>query len=243
MSTTRQIQGADFLGQLTPAARQRLHEMSHVRRYARHQLIFRPGSPGENIYILQQGRIKIFSLSPAGRSAIMWFCFPGDLFGLTELARPRAREVYAEACSDIEVLAISNQLFKQFLVQHPETTLLIIDLLSCRLRGLGSMMLNLTSDDVQTRLVKLIVRLAARYGKPIPPKSILLDVPLTHQEIAEMIGTSRQTVTSLLGQLKRSGLIDMPNHSIQIADHEQLQNIVTDLFDADALLQASHNPA
>lgn len=243
MTAKRQTQGMDFLDQLTPAARQRLFELAHVRHYARGQLIFRPGSPGENIYILQQGRIKIFSLSPAGRSAILWFCLPGDLFGLTELPRPRPREVYAEACNDIEVLTLSNQVFKQFLAQYPEAMLSIIDLLSCRLRGLGSMILNLSSDDVQTRLVKLIVRLAARYGRPIPPKSFLLDVPLTHQEIAEMIGTSRQTVTSLLSQFKRSGVIDMSSRIIQIVDLKQWQDIVIDLSDTDAPLQPSRNTA
>jgi CRP/FNR family transcriptional regulator len=219
------IPPSDFLGKLSQEDHAALLALAETRTFRRKAPVFQAGSPGNNVYILKHGRVKIFALSPLGRQVILWFCFPGEIFGLAEMPRGGQREVSAEACADSAVLAIPQQDFKSFLASHPDTAMRVIDLLSCRLRTLGDMLLNLTSDDVTTRVVKLLIRLSARYGRRLATEDVCLDIDLTHQDIADMIGTSRQTVTSVLSDLRRRGAVRVENHHIHIPSQRLLERL------------------
>lgn len=205
----------DFLSQLSLSTRENLFTFGKVHIFKKHDLIFQAGSPGDNVYILVKGRAKIYQLSPSGKEVILWFCFPGELFGMAEVCRQGRRQVHARACSDSEIIKISQADFITFLSQHTDAAMLTISILSGRMRSLGEMLLNLTSDDVMSRLLKLLTRLSTQYGKHIG-NDLLLDFPITHQEIADMIGASRQTVSSAISDLRKRGLIDIENHRIQL---------------------------
>lgn len=220
------IPPSDFLAKMARRDHEELLALGIARDYRRGAMVFQAGSPGNNVYVLQRGRVKISAVSPIGKQIILWFCFPGEVFGLAEVSRGGRREVYAEACADAVVLSIPQHEFKAFLASHPETAMLVIDLLSCRLRTLGDMLINLTADDVTTRIVKLLIRLSARYGRRVSSEDVLLDIDLTHQDLADMIGTSRQTMTSVLGQLKRRGVLRIEHHHIHIPSQQLLEGLV-----------------
>lgn len=212
------------MDELADADRDALLRVARRKVYSRHELIFQAGSPGEHVYILESGRVKIYQLSPLGREVIQWFCFPGEVFGLAEVPRGGRREVDAEACTDTDVLSIPHNAFKKFLLDSPGAALLIIDLLACRLRTLGDMLLNLSVDDVSSRVIKLITRLSARYGKH-QDQHICLQIQLTHQEMADMIGTSRQTISSEIGKLRKQGILRVENHLIHIERPDLLASL------------------
>lgn len=214
----------DFLGGLQPGDYAALLAVAQARSYARGEFVFRADSPGANVYLLRRGKIKIHQLSPEGREVILWFCFPGEVFGLAEAARGGGRAVNAQACEDSEVLSIPQAQFCNYLQAHPRAAILSMQVLGSRLRVLGDMMVNLVADDVETRIAKLILRLGARYGVRVG-KEIRLSVPLTHQEIADMVGTSRQTATSIIGALRRQGVLSIDNHRIQIESEELLAGL------------------
>lgn len=215
---------SDFIGGMPSAERASLLGLAEMRSFRQTERIFRAGSPGEKVYLLADGRVKIFGLSSLGKEVILWFCFPGEIFGLAEIARGGPREVYAEACSDCRVHVIAQHDFKEFLATHPATAMLVIDLLSCRLRVLGDVVQNLTADDVTTRVVKLLLRLCARYGRPVAC-NIRLDIKLTHQEMAAMIGATRQTVTGVISELRRKGVLGIEGHYILVRRPELLQDM------------------
>lgn len=207
---------SDFLGNLGDADRSRFLLMGHRHSYARNAYVFRSGDPGRNVYVLEQGRAKIYKVSDAGREVILWFCFPGEIFGLAEATRGGSREVYAQVCTEAVVHRIPRERFSRFVEERPQVAMQVIDLLSCRLRVLGDILANLAADDASSRIIKLLLRLCSRYGRLDSPCGILgsvtagdvcLDIPLTHQEMADMLGTSRQTVTTVLGELKRRGVL------------------------------------
>ncbi len=218
----------DFLGKMASAERQAFLSVSQTRRCKRHGFIFEAGSPGENVYLLNHGRVKIFGLSALGKEVILWFCFPGEVFGVAEMPRGGRREVYAEACTDCDFYTMPQATFKNFLITHPATAMAVIELLSCRLRVLGDMLQNLTTDDVATRVVKLLLRLCMRYGKR-DQHGICLELPITHQEIADMIGATRQTVTEVIGELKRMGAVRVAHHRIWIQREELLERMVANV--------------
>ena len=215
---------SNFLAQLEADDFAGLRAIATVQRYGKGDFVFRAGAPGSNVYFLRRGKVKIHQLSPVGREVILWFCFPGEIFGLAEVARGGGRVVNAQACESSEVLAVAQGKFIDFLDHHPRIARLSMQVLSSRLRILGEMFVNLVADDVHTRIAKLILRLSARYGTRVG-KEIFLNIPLTHQEIADMIGTSRQTVTSMLSALKRQGVLSIDNHRIHI-ESEELLNVI-----------------
>lgn len=212
---------SNFLAQLDPRDHAELLALAKLQHFAKSEFVFRAGAPGSNVYFLKSGKVKICQLSPLGREVILWFCFPGEIFGLAEVTRGGGRVVNAEVCQQSEVLVVSQDQFKRFVTTHPCMALLSMQVLSARLRVLGEMFVNLVADDVNTRLAKLILRLSARYGTRVG-KEIFLNIPLTHQEIADMVGTSRQTVTSTLSALKRQGVLSIDNHRIYIESEELL---------------------
>jgi CRP-like cAMP-binding protein len=224
-SAPRLVAPLNFLAQLGPADYSDLCVRGTLQRYQKDDLVFRAGAPGDHVYFLKCGRVKIYQLSPLGRMVILWFCFPGEIFGLAEVAQGDGRVVNAQACEPSEALAVTQDQFKQFIATHPQAALLSMKALSSRLRILGEMLGNLVSDDVNIRIAKLILRLSARYGTRVG-KDIFLNIPLTHQEIADMVGTTRQTATSALSALKRQGVLSIDNRRIHIESEELLSEIV-----------------
>ena len=207
----------DFIAHLPGPDRDALLALGRANSLSKGTEVFHAGSPGENVYLLEDGRVKIYHHSIGGREIIQWFCFPGEIFGVAEVSRIGPRGVCAQACADSNVIAIDHRAFRAFLRERPDTALLVIDVLASRLRVLGDMLIDLSADDVHGRLMKLLVRLGARYGKRRGAQ-LVLDIPLTHQEIADMIGTSRQTATTELGRLRREGVLRIENHCIHIED-------------------------
>lgn len=217
------VRPPDFFSQIGKDNQVQLLSLGESRHYNKGEAIFLAGSPGDSVYILLEGRAKIFQLSSEGREVILWFCFPGELFGLAEMLRSGRREVFAQSCCGSDILVIGQNAFTQFLQSCPLASISVIDLLSCRLRELGNVHLNVAVDNVTARVIKLITRLGARYGKRIHD-DIYLDIPITHQEMADMIGTSRQTVTEVLGQLRRKGILRVENRSIFIQNLDWLEH-------------------
>lgn len=215
---------SNFLAQLPAADYANLVAIAKLRHYHKGDHVFQAGAPGHYVYFLKAGKIKIYQLSLVGREVILWFCFPGEIFGLAEVARGGGRVVNARACDYSELLAVSQEQFKKFLADHPQSALLSMRVLSSRLRILGEMFVNLVSDDVNVRIAKLILRLSARFGIRIG-REIFLNIPLTHQEIADMVGTSRQTVTTTLSTLKKQGILSIDDHRIHIESEELLHEM------------------
>lgn len=211
----------DLLTRIPEDERADLLRLGTVKVFAKGDFIFSAGEPSHHVFLLLKGRIKIYQSSAVGKEAILWFCFAGELFGLAEAARGGERVVSAQSCNACEVLCIRQEEFNAFLGTHPKTSLVIIQVLACRLRVLGEVVINLISDDVRTRVLKMMLQLGTRCGIPTV-HGLCLDIDLTHQEIADMIGTTRQTVTTTLAQLERDGLLAIQRHKIHITGSELL---------------------
>ena len=212
---------SDIFSKVDPQDLADLLDIGTLRRYEKGQFIFRAGDPGKNVYFLRTGRVKIYQLSTLGRQVILWFCFPGEIFGLAEVAHGGGRVVNAQTCEGADVLCIAHQRFNAYLETHTAAASVIMQVLSCRLRVLGDMLVNLIDDNVDTRITKLILRLSACYGTPVGDE-VHLNMRMTHQEIADMVGTTRQTVTKVLSQLRHGGLLSIENHRICIQSRELL---------------------
>lgn len=202
--------------------------MSCRRLLQKGDSVFNRGSPGENVYVLTEGRAKIYEISQLGREVILWFCLPGEIFGLAELPSGGKRPVSAVACAQVRLLVVPRARFLSYIENRPKIASLIIELLSCRMRLLGDWMLNTATGDVNARLAKLLLRLRAHYATECQINcgcASQIDLKLTHQAIADLIGTSRQTVSIIINRLRRNEVISVDHKVIRLQDIPALEAI------------------
>lgn len=211
----------DFVGRLDARAQADLAGVSRELVLRRGDTVFRAGDPGRGVFVLRRGRVKISQRSGAGREVILWFCGEGEIFGMAEATRGGSRVVNADVSEEAVVWSVTASAFRKFVAQHPSAALLALESFAVRLRDLSDALVNIVSDDVRLRVVKVILRLGARYGTRRNDR-VLVAIPLTHQEIADMIGTTRQSVTSVLNELKGAGVLAFDRHRIQIASERDL---------------------
>ncbi len=222
---------ANFLSSLSDEELNALTGHAKRNSYKKNQQIFSAGDNAKVIYIVASGCIKLYQLSPGGKEIILWFSFPGELFGIAETVRGVEREIFASANIDSQVLVLSEGDFVEFLRSHPEAAMRAIGILSARLRTVGFSYADLAADDVETRLVKLLLRFAAG-SLPTPcmmPKSseeICVNIDLTHTDLGNLIGATRQTVNSTLAGFRRAGLVDLVDRHIHIIDPDGLSQLL-----------------
>jgi len=205
----------DFLKQLTPETREALDAISTKVSFKRRDFIFQANLTNNTVYILLEGRVKLSRLSDQGQENIQWFCFPGEFFGFSEYTYCHDSGLYAQTLSNATLLLIAKQDFNRLVLQTPSLALVIIEQLSSRVRTLGDMLLHVACGSAQGRLVNLLQRLSEIYGNPTS-KEVNIAMYLTHQEIADMIGVCRQTVSTLLAGLQKRGMISSNRRGIVI---------------------------
>jgi len=210
----------DFLGRLGEETRCALLALATRRPLSKGAYAYRVSDPGDAVYLLIAGRIKTYKLTPDGREVILWFGFPGEVFGLVEAPHHKGRMVSVEACEPSEVAEISSAKFREFLAAHPDVSQILVQIMASRLGMLANRLVYLMADDAEARIAKFLVDLAARYHGPANRDA--RPIGLTHQEIADITGVQRQTATRILGRLTERGALSVRYRKISIRDRDLL---------------------
>lgn len=175
------------------------------RRFPKHKTIVEEGLPGDYMYVIREGRVQVSKLSDDGREKILEFLDAGDFFGEMSLLDDAPRSATVRALSDTRILALSRTDFLNVMRRSPDVAMAVVQELTRRLRDTDEQASSLSFQRVKQRTQGLLQRLAkddtAREGRRITPV-------LTHQQIADMIGTSRETVTRALKGLKQQGWLE-----------------------------------
>jgi len=219
---------ANFLSSLSPLETQDLLTCSRPLKLKSRDYLFQAGDHSTDVYIVAEGCIRLFQVSPTGKETILWLNFPGELFGMAEIWSGSQRQVYAVANEATRVYCIRRQDFIEFLGTHPEAAMKAIGILSARVRALGHTLGGLASDNVETRIARLLMRFAAissrtRCSASANDGELCVNVRLRHQDIANLIGASRQTVTTTLLHLRKLGAVRMVDHHIHIVKVDDLR--------------------
>lgn len=201
----------NFLANIDEPARKALIAKGTTSTYRKKQYIFNAGDNDRRVYILRRGRVKIVQASPIGREVLLWFCVPGELFGITECLDEKPRPVSAVALDTSDVLSLECEWFRQWLEDNPKHATHLVSIMATRLREIGHRFLNLATGNVTSQVAKLLVEMANCYGTQMN-HGVLLNIPLSHQDIADMIGVSRQRVSATISQLKQQGLLSIRKH-------------------------------
>lgn len=210
-----------LLQQLTPAELAPLEARSRSRQFPRGAPIYLPADQADGVMLLTSGRAKLCSFTDEGKQAILAFIEPGELFGELALFNEGEREEYAEAVEKSTVILIPANAMHDLLEQHPRVTMGITKLLGLRRRRIERRLKYLLFRSNRERLVSLLLELAEQYGEPTE-EGLALRIKLSHQDLASIIGSTRETVTVLLGELQAEGKISTGRRRITIVQLAEL---------------------
>ena len=205
-------------------------EMRHLQRitkmesYARGQLLYRPGDPSGAVFLLKKGRVKISKVNDDGREALLAILEPGEIFGEAEAVTGEHRETLVQALEKTMVCEIRREDFEQYLQKYPHVGGRVIKLMGLRLRAIESRVGEMVFKSAPARLATMLLNLAETMGCP-EDRGIRLQARLTHQNLANLIGTSRETVSTLLGQFSKRGLVLQDHRHIVILDKARLADV------------------
>lgn len=212
---------------MSPATMTGLDAIKFTAVYPKGSILFVEGEDPRGLFILCSGRVKLTTSSTEGKTLIVKIAEPGEVLGVSATMLNLPYEVSAETLEPAQVNFIRRESFMTFLGQYPEACMHTAQQLSEKyhaaqreIRSLG------LSQNTGEKLARLLLNWCDRSGESTP-KGLRLTVLLTHEEIAQMIGTTRETVTRLLSDMKRRKIIDVKGSSLFVQHRQQLQDMVT----------------
>ncbi len=201
---------------LSPDALARLSACLRPVRYAKDAVIVGQASQGDALYIIESGRVKVVLFGDSGREMILTMFRPGDFFGEMSLLDGQPRSANVIALEESRVLVLAREDFVRHLEEFPATALNILAEMSMRLRRADEIIGNLALLDVYGRLARVLIDLARKEGTPTDEGILIRERP-TQQDLASMIGTSRETVSRVLSEYQRRGFVSMQGKSLLVS--------------------------
>jgi CRP/FNR family cyclic AMP-dependent transcriptional regulator len=193
-----------------------------ARRFRRGEVLFHEGDPGDSLFIVVSGSVKVVLPSDQGEEAILATLGPGDSLGELSLLDGVPRSASAIAIEPVEALMLPRQQFLALLATDSSLRAAVLGHLAAELRRLTTHVADLHFLDLTGRLAARLVRLAEERGERLADGSVRLDAPPTQGDLASMVGATRQSVNKLLGEFAQDGLIRLEPDGIVIPDMETL---------------------
>lgn len=191
------------------------------KKYKKNQTIFHEGEPGRYLFMIRSGNVKIYKLSEDGREKILRVFGADEFFAELPLLDGGKYPASAETLSAATLLCLSRENFLKILSDNPQIMSKIHEIVGNRLRHFTSMVTDLTLKDASRRLAGFLLEKAEEKDL-FSSKEIRFPLELTHNEIASLIGTARETVSRTLRQLQKEGMIEIKDRYITVLDKERL---------------------
>ncbi|HWL36903.1 MAG TPA: Crp/Fnr family transcriptional regulator [Frankiaceae bacterium] len=190
---------------------------------ARGETLFREGDPGEALHVVADGKVKICRTSGDGRENVIAILGPGDLLGELAIFDSQPRGATAAAVVDSTLAALGKDDFHAWLAEYPAVASSLLHALAVRLRQTNEAMADLVFADVPGRIAKTLLGLAERFGQPDDGGGIRVAHDLTQEELAQLVGASRETVNKALSDFAARGWLRLDNKAVVILDRERLE--------------------
>jgi CRP/FNR family cyclic AMP-dependent transcriptional regulator len=206
-------------------ATDRIHELAQIvrrRTYHRGETIFHKGDPGNGLYILTGGQVKIVLPSETGEEAVLAMLEPGEFFGELALFDGQPRSATVVSVQNSEVLVLHRDDFMGFVARNPEVSIALFGVLSRRLRATDELIEDAVFLDVPGRLAKRLLDLGEKHGRQTE-RGVEIDMKLTQQDLAAMVGATRESVNKHLGWMRDHRLIELDRQRIVLLRPDELR--------------------
>lgn len=210
---------------LSKSKMEELSKITTMTETSKNDPIYFAQEASESIFFLKKGRVKLTRNSSEGKEMIIALVNPGEVFGELSILDISERSDYAISLEESLICAISKDDFKNFLESNPDLNLKITKLIGFKLKRFSERIEELVFKDAQQRVVSFIINLALNHGKKVGDEYFVKPF-LTHQDIAKLTACSRQTVNSILTELRENKLIKFDRRKLIISEMEKLNKLM-----------------
>ncbi|XSG82030.1 MAG: Crp/Fnr family transcriptional regulator [Methyloligella sp. ZOD6] len=183
--------------------------------------VFKQGQPATAFYVLLHGRLKVVQVTPDGKQVVIRFVSPGDIYGIAKALKRPDYPATATALLDSVTLAWDMSIWDSFMARHPSFALNVMQMMGQRIQEAHVRLTEMSTEDVEHRVAHALLRLIKQSGREVD-EGILVDFPITRQEIAEASGTTLHSVSRLLRAWEDSGLVVAGRKKVIVCDIEGL---------------------
>lgn len=214
----------DWLAELSPAEAEVLRAGAATRSYAPGETVFGPSRTPASVYLLEQGLVRIYRSSEDGDEITFGYVNPGEIFGELSAFTDAPRESWAQAMQPSLVWRIGRQAMRAVLDAHPGIVLHVTKQIGSRMKRVESRVEDLVFRDVRSRVSRVLLQLADDFGRDLP-EGRLIELAVTQEELATLVGTTRQTVNACLRDLERDGLLGRRGRSFLVGNLAALRRV------------------
>jgi len=194
--------------------------MTQVKVSKGHTL-FKEGDEGDRLYVVLEGKLKLGTTSIDGRENLLSILGPGEMFGELSLFDPEPRTATATAVTDAKLLALAHDQVIGLVTRHPQASLELLRRLAQRLRKSNEILADLVFADVPGRVAKAIIDLGGRFGQQ-KDDGLHVNHDLTQEELAQLVGASRETVNKALADFASRGWVRLEPRAVVVLDYERI---------------------
>ncbi len=209
------IASADLFAELDASAVAPIAAASELRKLRRGDVLFNEGDEPEDLYIVVSGRVAISNRSPDGRESVVALMEPGDLFGEMPLFDSHGRSAGARALEPSEVVVVPYAPVRKLYEDSPVLLWRVVDMLTLRLRAMDLALADSVFLDVTGRTAKRLLELAGESDR--------FELPITQEELAGLVGASRERVNKAIASFIKLGWLDQRDRTYMITDRQQLE--------------------
>ncbi len=191
------------------------------RRFSSRDVIFTPGDPDDQLYFLVEGTVRLYKIYGDYKEATTALLKDSGVFGKLNLVEGRWQDVFAEAVDEVRVASVQKAALTEVIRRRPDFAMKLFASFSERLRQSDEVIESLLHREVSTRLATLLLNLGERFGEA-NGSGTTLDMRLTHQDLANMIASTREAVSKVMSEFQRDGSIEVQNRKIVLVNKEAL---------------------
>jgi CRP/FNR family transcriptional regulator len=212
-----------FFASLVDEELQEIEKIMRIKNYKKGEMIFFEGEEGEGLFLLETGKIKLTKMVESGDEQILTIIKPGNIFAEVVLFGNADYPATAVALEDSKLNLIRSQDMEKLIQDKPSIAVKLLNVMSKRLRRAQKLVRDMGLKDTTCRTANLLIYLAEEYGQEQSGK-IRIDLKLTQEELANMIGTTRETISRVLNKLKDENLITISRRKMIISDLDRLKD-------------------
>ncbi len=225
-----------LFGQLSAEEREKLSQLAVVRHYTKNQRIFGKGDPGSSLMAVSRGCVRVCAHTLDGREFVLNIISAGEIFGEIACLDGGERTADAYAMEDATLVILSRRDFLPFLDRNPQVAVRLLEILCQRIRWTADQFEQYTFYDLSVRLAKKLIYLADTFGKPVP-RGVRIDLCLSQEMLAGMVGATREAVNRQLSEWTAAGLIETRRGEITLFDVTGLARFADPLSERDRIAE------
>ncbi len=209
------LQNFNLIEGMDESSMETMDQNSKMKNSSKREIIYFPEERSDTIYMLKEGKVKISRVSEDGKKMTLHLIGPGEIFGESAILGQEKRENIAEVVEDSVICSINRTMFQEMLVNNPKMNLSINKFIGLRIRKIQAHVEDLVFKDAQERVIAFLKRYTKTFGKKMLDGWMVRPF-LTHQEIADLTATSRQTVNTILNELVNNQEIKYTRRYFQV---------------------------